>query len=128
MIKRRLMACTFAAVAALAATAAHAGGVQWHIGINLPGVMVPAPVVVQPPVVYAPPPVYVAPQPVYVAPQPVYVAPQPRVVYGPPPGWYGRPGYHRHHEREYWRERREARWQDGRYPPQVAWGRYGDDD
>ncbi|MEO8297456.1 MAG: hypothetical protein ABI574_06560 [Burkholderiales bacterium] len=92
------------AVAALAATvfagAAHAGGVQWSIGINLPAVYGP------PPVMYAPAPVYVQPPPVVYGPPPVYVVRQPQVVYAPQPvrGWYppaGQVVYERGYEQGY---------------------------
>jgi hypothetical protein len=124
MIARLLRLAPFAAVLAAAAAClpAHAGGVNWSVGISAPiapGVAIgigaghpgyrygygyvrpapvvyaPAPVYLPPPVVYAPPPpVYAAP--VVYAPRPLYVAPRP-VIYGPPV--VVRPGYHHHHHR-----------------------------
>jgi hypothetical protein len=99
-----LLSAALLALGSLQALPAHAGGVQWSVGISAPfppGVAVgtvissPAPVYVSPPgMVYAPPPpVYVSPPPMYVprppayvAPQPIYVAPPP--VYAPPPPVY----------------------------------------
>jgi hypothetical protein len=123
MIARLLRLTPFAAVLAAAAVSlpAHAGGVNWSVGISAPiapgvaigigaghpgyrhgyGYVRPAPVVyaparvyLPPPVVYAPPPVYAAP--VVYAPRPVYVAPRP-VLYGPPV--VVRPGHYHHHHR-----------------------------
>lgn len=109
---RKFLALAAVGAAGLAATgAAHAGGVNWHIGINLPGVFYPAP----PPVVYAPPP------PVVYAPPPVVYAPPP-VVYRPAPIVYHQPApvYVQPHPRGYWRE---GRWHDHR-----GKGRWDDDD
>ena len=85
----------------LCAGAAHAGNVQWSIGINLPAigtvitnlpVPFPVPVFRAPPqVVYqAPAPVYYEePAPVYYqAPEPVYYQAPPQVVYRPVPRGY----------------------------------------
>lgn len=96
---RKTLAVAALGLAGLTATgAAHAGGVNWHIGINLPGIFYPAP-----PVVYAPPPVVYAPPPVvYAPPPPVYYRPAP-IVYQPAPV-YVQPG-----PRGYWRE---GRWHD----------------
>lgn len=114
--RKLVVSATLALVAAGATTAAHAGGVHWSIGINLPpavGVVGGGPVYGYPPapVYYAPPPVVVAPPVVY-QPAPVYhYRPAPRVVYGPPvvyERWDGPPG-HRHWDR---RDRRD--WRDGR--------------
>lgn len=96
---------------ALAAGAAHAGGVNWSIGINLPPVGTVISSGPQYPVypaypVYAPPPVVYRPAPVYYAPPPVVYRPAP-VYYGPPAvvverRWRG--GWeHGHHGG--WRER-----------------------
>src|SRR5947207_3265105 len=62
------------------ASAAHAGGVRFNIGVGipLPGVAVASPA----PVYAAPAPVYAAPAPVYAAPAPVYAAP---TYYAPAP-------------------------------------------
>jgi len=96
---------------ALGAQAAHAGGVQWSIGINLP-----APGVVIYPVAqvvaYGPAPVYVQPQPVYMQPQPVYQPPQ-QVVYVQPE-WHRHHHWHEEHERGRWDDRGDDRWGDGR--------------
>ena len=83
-MKRSLILGLAAGAALLAAGAAHAGNVQWSIGINLPPVATvissgpayyPEPVYYQEPRYYAPPPV------VYRAPPVVY---SPPVVYRPP--------------------------------------------
>lgn len=96
----------FGVAAALAAlsTAAQAH-VSWSIGINVPPVVVgapvymaPAPVYVAPPPVYVapPPPVYYTPRPVYYAPPPVYYRPYaPHRIYTAPGYWRGGV-YHRH--------------------------------
>lgn len=82
---KHLIAAVIATSAVLGAGAAHAGGVQWSIGINVP------------PVVYAPAPTYYS-APVYAEPvyaEPVYATPAqyappivyrraPRVVYQAP--------------------------------------------
>lgn len=55
--------------AALFASTAHAGQVDWSVGINAPGVgavVSNGPVYVQPPVIYAPPPRVVHQNPVVV--------------------------------------------------------------
>jgi hypothetical protein len=85
---RKLIVVLASTAALMCAGAAHAGGVNWSVGINLPGVgtvisnapiYVPAPVVVyQEPA----PVVYQRPAPVY-APAPV-IYPQPQVAYQPP--------------------------------------------
>lgn len=95
---RKTLALAAFGVAGLAATgAAHAGGVNWHIGINLPGIYYPEPAVVYapPPVVYAPPPV------VYYEAPPVY--------YRPAPVYHGAPVYAQPYPRGHWRE---GRWHD----------------
>jgi len=114
----RLLLVVPVAAALLAATAAHAGGVSWSVGVSVPPVIVssgpawaPAPVRVVPGAVvystpaYAPAPIvydepYVAP---YVAPYPGYwgapvvVAPRHR-YWGPPRTWAPVPRgpWHRH--------------------------------
>jgi hypothetical protein len=99
---RKLILALASTVALMAAGTAHAGGVSWSVGINLPGigtvisnapVYVPAPVVVyqepapvvyqRPAPVYAPAPViYQQPAPVVYETQRVYY-PVPRVVMAP---------------------------------------------
>lgn len=93
---------------------AHAGGVSWSVGVNVPG-PVYAPPVYQAPVY--PAPVYVAP-PVYAPARTVYVAPPVApVYYGPPPVVYGPAltfgvwgGGHR-----YYRDGRHGDYRGGRY-------------
>lgn len=104
-IRKTFAVVSLGAAGLLATGAAQAGGVNWHIGINLPGVVYPAPPVVYgpPPVVYAPPPpVVYRPAPIYYQPAPVYVYPR-----------------HRGHWREgHWHDRRHRHgdWDgDGRY-------------
>jgi hypothetical protein len=101
---RRALPAVLALWASLSAGAAHAGGVQWSIGINLP----PPPIVVYEPapeVIYAPP--------MRRAPRPYYA--EPRVVYAP-----------REVEREEWcpprYERRHSHHHDERRA--GGWGRY----
>lgn len=67
---RPILAATLATAALLGASAAHAGGAHWSIGvgINLP-----------------PADVYVSNAPRYVQPAPVYYAPPPVVEYVPAP-------------------------------------------
>lgn len=108
---RHALPLCLALAGAASAGAAHAGGVNWSVGIYLP----PPPMVVYrnaPAVVYAP------------APEVVYA---PRPVYGAPPVGYWReerrewcpPRYHGHHRHERWEGEREARWEreyhGGRY-------------
>lgn len=116
---KKLLVPALTAGALLAAGAAHAGNVQWSIGINLPPVAtvisspplpIPAPVIYAPePVIYAPPPVIYRPAPrVIYAPAPVVYAPAP-VVYRPVPVVYERwvpPGHRKWHHRRDWREDR----------------------
>jgi hypothetical protein len=104
-------ALALAGAAALASTAAHAGGhVSLSVGINaFPGA-VAAPVYVQPAPVYVQPaPLYAQPQAVYVQPN-VYAVPpvvytQPAVVYPPTVAYVGGvyvgggPRWHHHHWR-----------------------------
>lgn len=116
---RKTLALAALGIAGLAATGmAHAGGVNWHIGINLPGVFYPQPAVVYspPPVVYAPPPVvYAPPPPVYYQPAPVY--------YQPAPVAYQQPAPVAAYPRGYWRD---GRWcDDERRGPRH--GRYDGD-
>lgn len=84
-----------AASALFSAASANAhGGVNWSVGVNVPGVALG---IAAPPVYYNPPPVYYNPPPVYYRPAPVYYAPPP-VYYGPPRGYYRPgPGYYRGH-------------------------------
>jgi hypothetical protein len=98
-IRKTLAVAAFGLAAMAASGAAQAGGVNWHIGINLPGVYYPAP-----PVVYGPPPV------VY-APPPVYYQPPPRVIYQPSPIYYEQPApvYAQPYPRGHWHE---GRWRD----------------
>ena len=103
-MKKLFSVCLATGVLALSAGAAHAGGVNWSIGINLPPVATvisngpayypapvyaPAPVYYEPPVVYRPVPRYYAPPPVVYRPVPRYYAP-PAVVYRG--GWDGHRG------------------------------------
>ena len=103
-MKKSLILALAAAGTLLGAGAAHAGNVQWSVGINLPGIVLPLPplpglVVTGGPVyhqpvrnyraepVYAPEPVYYdAPEPVYYAPEPAYYAPEP-AYYPRQPQW-----------------------------------------
>ena len=83
----RLKLITFGVVAAgaLFGTAAANAGVNWSVGINLPGIE-------SPPVYYAPAPVYLQPPPVYYQPAPpVYYQPPPPVYYRSGPAFYGSP-------------------------------------
>ncbi len=90
----KTLARLLALAALTAAGAAHAGGVNWSIGISLPPLVIAGNSghggdqgYAGPPVVYTPPaPVYYAPPRVY-APVPVYYA-LPRVVYAPTPVYY----------------------------------------
>lgn len=116
-MNRSIVLAFAAAAATLASGAAHAGGVSWHLGINLP-----VPQLVLPPlpvpqvVVSAPRPVYYesAPQPVYYEPAPV-VYQRPPVVYRPVPVVYPRYDAPHWHGRDHRDDR--GRW-DGR-----AWRR-----
>lgn len=110
--------CSLAALAFLAmATPAQAHGVNWAVGVGVPGVSVgvsnggalyvgaqpvyAAPVAyAAPPVVYAPPPVAYAPPPVTYAPPPVYYSSnyyRPAPVYMPPVVYGGGWGHFHHH-------------------------------
>lgn len=89
------------ALAGAAATgSAHAGGVNWSVGIYLP----PPPMVVY----REPPAVVYAPRPVYGAPPVGYWREEHREWC--PPREY-RHGHHHHHDR--WEGEREARWERG---------------
>lgn len=84
-----------------AAGSAHAGGVHWSIGINLPA----------PPVVYGPPPavVYAPPPAVIYEPRPVrYYAPPPAYYYGRPVRGEWCPPGRRWHDHDRW----EGRYRD----------------
>jgi hypothetical protein len=112
-MKRPLIIALAAAGTLLCAGAAHAGNVQWSIGVNLPPVATvisngpvwaPAPVYYPAPVAYAPPIVYEAPTVVYPAygtrlPRPIVYGPRivERPYYGTRYDWRGHPG-------------RDARW------------------
>ena len=126
---RTVLATLATAAAALAAPAAHAGGVQWSIGINVPGVVVSNGYYVQPaPVYLAPAPqVRYVPAPQYL-PEPVYDAPQaygqvvyarPQVVYSAYPEWRGG-------DRERW-ERQRA-WERARWEREHREHRHHDDE
>jgi hypothetical protein len=108
----RIGAAALGLAAAALAPVAHAGDVNWSVGIAAaPGVSVG--LSNTRPIVLAPQPVYVQPQPVYVQPNAYYVTPAPvymapRVVYSAPPvyvqpmpvygaAYYGPPGHRRHH-------------------------------
>jgi len=108
--------CSLVALAFLAmATPAQAHGVNWAVGVGVPGVSVGVsnggallvgaqPVYAAPPVVYAPPPVTYAPPPVSYAPAPVYYGAnyyRPAPVYMPPVVYGGRWGHFHHHH--HWR-------------------------
>jgi PXPV repeat (3 copies) len=125
----------------LSAGAAHAGHVNWSIGINLPPigtVISNGPVYVPAPVYYEPAPVYYEPAPVIYAPPPVVYRPAPRVIYAPPPVVYSRPvpivyggwGHHPHHQyRDSDRDGIPDRWDrydNRKYPHQVMRDEYGD--
>ena len=106
-MNKSLILALAAAGTLLGAGPAHAGNVQWSVGINLPGIVLPLPplpglVVTGGPVyhqpvrsyraepVYAPEPVYYdAPEPAYYAPEPAYYAPEP-AYYAPEPAYYPR--------------------------------------
>src|SRR5450631_2009471 len=105
---RPLIAVFATSAALLGATAAHAGGAQWSVGINLPVAAValsnggyyeqsPVPAYYPGPVVYAPRP-YCAPRRVY-APPVVYAVPEPayRVRYA---GWRDGDDHRWEHERQ----------------------------
>lgn len=126
MIKKHIAIAFATAACALATGAAHAGNVQWSVGISLPPigtVITNAPVYAPAPVYYEPAPVYYQPAPVYYQPAPVYVAP-PRVVYRPVPvvvrapvvytsGYYVKGhGHHKHgHHDEYGNYYGNGQWQ-----------------
>lgn len=97
-IRKTLAVAALGMAAMTGSGAAQAGGVNWHIGINLPGVF------------YPPPPVYYPPPPVYYQPPPAYYQPPPRVYYQPAPIVYQRaPIYVQPAPRGHWRE---GRWRD----------------
>ncbi len=114
-IARKLI--TIAALG-LATSWAHAGGVNWSIGINLP----PIGTVISNAPIYHPghavpyydpaPAVIYRPVPVY-RPAPVYYSPSPVVVYRPAPRYIGQHGYvdhrHGHHRNRGWD--RDHRWE-----------------
>lgn len=83
---RKLLAV---AALGLGTSLAHAGGVNWSIGINLP----PIGTVISNAPVYYPPVTYYEPPPVVYRPAPVYYAPPPAVIYRPVPRYVGPPAY-----------------------------------
>jgi hypothetical protein len=120
------LARLLAAAALGTAGVAHAGNVNWSVGISLPPlttvvsngpypVYAPGPVFAPAPVVYAPPPVVYAPPRVVYAPPRVVYAPVP-VVYAPryvrpvPVVYYGGRAVRGH--RGEWRGHRHGRWHD----------------
>ena len=119
-MKRSFVLAAVAAATLFAANAAHAGGVNWSVGVSLPPVATvvssgpayyPAPYYA-PGYSYYPEPVYYSapaysyyPAPVYYAPR-VY-APRPRVVVAPRPYYYG--GYWRGHDKYHHGQRADWR-------------------
>ena len=86
---RPLMFALAAPLVLLASGAAHAGNVQWSIGINVPAVTT---VISSGPIYRAPPVVYQAPAPVYYEqPAPVYYEEPAPVIYLAPPQVVYRP-------------------------------------
>ena len=122
-MKRSYLVAAAAAATLLTATAAHAGNVNWSVGISLPpiGTVVssgpayyPAPYYGAPsyypePVYYSAPAYSYYPAPVYYAPR-VY-APRPRVVVAPRPYYHGGHGngYGRGHDKYYHGQRSDWR-------------------
>jgi hypothetical protein len=102
-MKRPVILALAASATLLCAGAAHAGNVQWSIGVNLPPVATVisngpawgAPVYYPAPVVYGPPVVYEAPviYPGYRVPRPIVYAPRviERPYYGHRSEWRGGP-------------------------------------
>ena len=83
---RPLLLALAVPLALLGSGAAHAGNVQWSIGINVPAITT---VISNGPVFRAPPVVYQAPAPVYYEePAPVYYEEAPQIVYRPVPRYY----------------------------------------
>ena len=109
-MKRSLILAAAAAATLFAATAAHAGGVNWSVGINLPPVgyygapVYHAPTYYPQPVYYSAPTYY--PAPVYYAPR-VY-APRPRVWVAPVRAYHG--GHWRGHGHDKYHHGRRADW------------------
>lgn len=101
MSKKQLLGIALVLAAGLGAAGAHAGNVQWSVGIQAPlapGVVVDTVFGNAPRGYYAPPVVYAQPvyaQPVYeepvYLPAPVYRAPRP--VYMPAPVYWDQPVY-----------------------------------
>lgn len=129
-MKRSLILGLAAGAALLAAGAAHAGNVQWSIGINLPPVgtvissgpaYYPEPVYYQEPRYYAPPPVVYRAPPVVYSPPVVYRPPV--VVYRDTRPVYGAPVYVDRGSRDIrwvppgrrWDSRDDGRWGRGDY-------------
>jgi hypothetical protein len=125
IMKRSIALAAAAAATLLTATAAHAGGVNWSVGISLP----PVATVVSHGPVYAPAPYYGAPayypEPVYYPapapaysyyPAPVYYAPRvytprPRIWVAPRPHYHGGHwrGHGRGHDKHHHRQRSDWR-------------------
>lgn len=97
-----------AVAGAMFAGAAHAGGVNWSVNINVPGRAV-----YSEPAYYAPPATYYEPAPVYYTPPPTYYRP-PVVVYRPGPVIVGGSWARHHHHHPHWREDRRGRDHYGR--------------
>lgn len=104
-MKRPVILALAASATLLCAGAAHAGNVQWSIGVNLPpvatvisnGPVWGAPVYYPAPVAYGPPVVYEAPviYPGYRVPRPIVYAPRviERPYYGHRSEWRRAPGH-----------------------------------
>ncbi|HEU4459152.1 MAG TPA: hypothetical protein VFR90_08530 [Methylibium sp.] len=95
-VRKSLAAIGLVGASLASMAAAHAGGVNWHIGINLPA----PPIYYEPPprVVYAPPPVVYGPAPIIYAPAPVY-APRGHWRDG---RWRDHDRRHRHHHHHHY--------------------------
>jgi hypothetical protein len=104
-MKSKLIASLGVVAGLLGAAGAAEAHVSWSVGINLPGIVAPAPVYYPPPQVLYPAPQVVYPGPVY-SPPPAFVY-QPQPVYVQPAPVYG--GYWREGRRD-WDHRRE--WRD----------------
>lgn len=109
-VRKTFAALSLAGAALANMASAHAGGVDWHIGINLPGVFYPAP-----PVVYGPPPV-------------VY-SPPPRVIYRPAPIVYQAPvyGYPAERGERYEGRGHDRRWHHDHHGRHGGWDRHRHD-
>lgn len=133
---RPLIAVIATGAALLCATAVHAGGTHWSVGINVPvgGVVVsnggyyvqePAPVYYPVPARYAPRSYYEAPATYYEVPRAVYVPPpvvyaEPEPVYAVPyVGWRGGNEHHWEHRHDF----EQARWERARHEHGGRWER-----